>query len=288
MNRSDGLMKKIAAVFVLAFLVTQGVAWLVCGCIAKRDAHKAIEIAFNDVGSAICEKVNRLMVHQAMVFRDRLPALRASPMWKEPEKCVPMLRSLADELVVDELCVADRNGILTHSATKDDIGFDYKNLKGQAKEFLALLNTVTEVTQSFEPNTRAGQVVKYVGVWMPEGGFVQVGCREPKMERLAMTSLVGLTHDRHVKGDAGYIAITTATGAVISHTEEANEGGQWVDPGDDSYWDKREIEGFTVYVVLPKKAVLEDRIALLCLTAVANAMLLVLASLLAKFTLLKR
>ncbi len=288
MKQNKGLMAKIAAALVVAFLVSQGVAWFACCFLAKRDAHKAIDIAFNDIGSAICEKVNRLMVHQAMMFRDRLPELRANPAWKDPVKSVPVLRALADELGVDELCVADRNGILTHSATADDIGFDFKNLRGQAKEFLALLHTATEVTQSFEPNTRAGHVVKYVGVWLPEGGFVQAGCREEKMERLAMTSLVGLTHDRHVKGNDGYIAIATSTGTVISHTDEEHESGQWVDPGDDFIWETREIEGFPVYVVLPKKAVYTQTLALVGLTAGCGVLLLVFAMILLRFMLLKR
>ena len=42
-------------------------------------------------------------------------------------------------------------------------------------------------------------MIKYVGVWRPEGGFVQVGCREGNLRYLARSALTGLTHNRHAQ-----------------------------------------------------------------------------------------
>ncbi len=278
MRRHAKLLAQLAAAVLVAFIASLGLTWLLHDHITERDAHNLIDMAFNDVEGEIREKVNRRLIHQAMVFRDRLPELRANPLWKDPVKAVPLLRALADELIVDELCVADVNGKLTHSANEADIGFDFKNLKGQAKDFLSLLHTETEVTQSLVPNTRAGDVVKYVGVWLPEGGFVQAGCREAMLRRLSRSALVGLTHNRHVSGESGYIVITTASGTIISHPDEARESGQWVDPGEDCYWQRRDIEGFPVYVVIPKRTAVVERRVLVGTSAFLNGMALVFAA----------
>ena len=254
--------------------------WLLHDRMTARDAHKLIDVAFKDVVGAIREKVDRRLVRQAMLFRDKLPELQKNPDWRDKKKSVALLRNLANELNVDELCVIDANGLLTHSADERDIGFDFTNIKGQAAAFKPLLRDETEITQSLMPNTRAGDMIKYVGVWRPEGGFVQVGCREGNLRYLSRSALTGLTHNRHVSGEAGYIVITTGSGTIISHPDEKRESGQWRDPGDECYWQRRDVEGFAVYVVIPKRTAIVERRVLVGTSAFLNGMALVLAAVL--------
>ena len=277
------LVLRLAGAVVAAFLASLALTWLMHDRMTARDANKLIDVAFKDVEGAIREKVDRRLVRQAMLFRDKLPELRAHPDWGDKKKSVALLRRVASELKVDELCVIDPKGLLTHSADERDIGFDFTNIKGQAAGFKPLLDRETEITQPLMPNTRAGDMIKYVGVWLPEGGFVQVGCRDGSLRYLARSALTGLTHNRHVSGADGYIVITTGSGTIISHPDEKRESGQWREPGDDCYWQRRDVEGFPVYVVIPKRTAIVERRVLVGTSAFLNFMALVLATFLAGF-----
>jgi serine phosphatase RsbU (regulator of sigma subunit) len=280
MKANSKLLAQLAAALIVAFLASLGITWTLHNHIMEADAYKLIDIAFKDVEDAIRERVDRRLVRQTMLFRDKLAGLKATPVWKDPKAAAPILRKLADELMVDELCVVDENGILTHASNLHDIGFDFKSASGQARAFLPLLDDVTEVTQPLMPNSNTGDVLKYAGVWLPEGGFVQVGCREASLRHISRTALVGLTNNRHVSGEEGFIVITTATGTIISHADPTRESGQWVDPGEDYYLQHRRIEGFPVYVVIPKKTAIVERRVLVGTSAFLNAMALIVAALL--------
>ncbi len=281
MKTDRKLAFRLAGAVGVAFLASLALTWLMHDRMTERDAHRLIDIAFDDIENAIREAVDRRLVRQAMLFRDRLPALRAESVWTDPKATVPRLREVADELLVDELCVIDANGILTHSATLGDIGLDFKTIGGQAAGFLPLLDQETEITQQIVPNSRAGEMIKYVGVWLPAGGFVQVGCREASLRRLARSAVTGLTHNRHVSGKDGYLVITTAGGTIISHPDPAFESGQWRGPGEDCYWQRRDVEGFPVYAIIPRHAAIVERRVLVGTSAFLNAAALVLAALLA-------
>ena len=216
MKAHGKLVARLTGAVAVAFLASLALTWVLHDRMTAHDAHKLIDIAFKDVEGAIREKVDRRLVRQAMLFRDKLPELRAHPDWHDKKKSVALLRRLADELKVDELCVVDAKGLLTHSADARDIGFDFTNITGQAAGFKPLLDRETEITQPLLPNTRAGDMIKYVGVWLPQGGFVQVGCREANLRYLARSAITGLTHNRHVSGADGYIVITTGSGTIIS------------------------------------------------------------------------
>ena len=278
MTSRGKLVSRLTGAVAVAFLASLALTWVLHDRMTSHDAHKLIDVAFNDVEGAIREKVDRRLVRQAMLFRDRLPALQKDPGWRDKKKSVVLLQHLAEELKVDELCVVDHKGLLTHSANEEDIGFDFMKVEGQAAGFRPLLDRETEITQPLLPNTRAGEMIKYVGVWLPEGGFVQVGCREKSLRYLARSALTGLTHNRHVSGEDGYIVITTASGTIISHPDEHRESGQWQEPGDDCYWQRRVVEGFSVYVVIPKRTAIVERRVLVGTSAFLNFMALILAA----------
>ncbi len=280
MKSNRRLAIRLAGAVLVAFLASLVLTWALHDWMTERSAHRLIDIAFEDVENAIREAVDRRLVRQAMLFRDLLPALRAEPAWADPQAASARLREVAGELFVDELCVIDADGILTHSANPDDIGLDFKAIGGQAAGFRPLLDRETEIAQPILPNTRAGDMVKYVGVWLPEGGFVQVGCREGSLRHLARSAVTGLTHNRHVSGKDGYVVITTGGGTIISHPEPAYESGQWRGPGEDCYWQRRDIEGFPVYAIIPRQAAVVERRLLVGTSAFLNAAALVLASVL--------
>ncbi len=275
------LVLRLAGAVGTAFLASLVLTWFMHDRMAAHDANRLIDIAFEDVENAIREAVDRRLIRQVMLFRDHLPSLRAETVWSDPPAAVARLRELARELHVDELCVIDEKGLLTHSAEARDIGFDFTKQSGQAAGFLPLLDRETEITQPLLPNTRAGEMVKYVGVWLPEGGFVQVGCRDATLRRLAQSAVTGLTHNRHISGKDGFIVITTGDGTIISHPDSNFESGQWSGPGDDCFWQRRDIEGFPVYAMIPKRTTVIERRVLVGTSAFLNAAALVLVTILA-------
>ena len=281
MTVSRKLVLRLVVAVGTAFLASLAMTWFLHGRMAARDANRLIDIVFEDVENAIREAVDRRLIRQAMLFRDLLKSLRKEPVWSNPQAAVARLREVAEELHVDELCVIDEKGLLTHSADARDIGFDFTKLSGQAAGFLPLLDRETEITQSLLPNTRAGEMVKYVGVWLPEGGFVQVGCRDATLRRLAQSAVTGLTHNRHISGKDGFVVITTEDGTIISHPDPLLESGQWNGPGSDCYWKRRDIEGFPVYAIIPKRTTVIERRVLVATTAFLNGSALILATILA-------
>ena len=275
------LVRRLVGSVAIAFVAAMALTWTTHERITNRDMHRLFDKVFSDVEVDMRERVDARMLRQAMVVRDRVYEMREEAWWSDPDESSRRLRALARELGVDEICIADATGLLTHSARREEVGaLNFCTAEGQAREFAKLLTEKSEITQPLLPNSLRGEMIKYVGVWMPEGGFVQVGGREKSVRNLARTAVTGLTHGWHVSGDDGGIYITTGNGTIISHPEGGHEGGQWRDPGDDSYCEKRMIEGFPVYIVIPKRAAVVERRLLVMTSAFLNGVALVLASIL--------
>ena len=273
------LILRLFGAVAIAFVASMVLTWILHERMTKREMQRIFDNVFNDVAVDIRERVDEKMLRQAMALRDRYYEMREEPWWSDPDESCRRLRALANELRVDEICIVNAEGMLTHSARREEVGaLDFTKTEGQAKEFASLLTEKSEVTQPLLPNSLRGDMVKYVGVWLPDGGFVQVGARPQSVRNLARTAVTGLTHGWHVSGDNGGIFITTANGTIISHPEAGFEGGQWRDPGEDSYCEKRMIEGFPVYVVIPKRTAIVERRVLVGTSAFLNGMALVLAS----------
>ena len=276
------LVIRLLAAVVTAFVASMALNWIIHGHVADRERRKLFEKVFYDVGSDIRWRVDVRMVRQAMLARDHYYEMREEPWWNDPDESSRRLRALAGELGVDEICVADAEGNLTHSARREEVGaLNFRTDKGQAHEFVVLLDSETEFAQSLMPNSLRGEMIKYVGVWLPDGGFIQVGASEKSVRNLARTSVTGITNDWHVSGEDGGIYITTGSGTVISHPNEGGEGGVWTEPSDDFYWEKRMIEGFPVYIVFPRQTSVVERRLLVTTSAVINCIALVFASVLA-------
>lgn len=272
---------RLIGAVAIAFAASMALTWMLHEKMTQREMRHLFNNVFNDVAVDIRERVDARMFRQAMVVRDMVYEMREEPWWDDPDESSRRLRLLANELGVDEICISDANGMLTHSARRYEVGaLDFSKDKGQAGEFASLLHDKYELSQPLMPNSLRGDMVKYVGVWIPDGGFVQVGGREKSVRNLARTAVTGLTHGWHVSGDNGGIYITTENGTIISHPEEGNEGGQWREPGEDNYCERRVIEGFPVYIVIPRRTAVVERRVLVSTSAFLNVVALVLASIL--------
>ena len=275
------LIWRLVGAVATAFAASMALTWVLHERMTRSEMHHLVDNVFDDIAVHIRERVDGRMVRIAMGVRDRIDEMRKEAWWSDPDESSRHLRALADELGLDEICVADAKGLLMHSARREEVrALDFTKAEGQAREFAALLHDKCELAQTLLPDTLRGEVVKYVGVWVPEGGFVQVGARDRTIRNLARTAVTGLTHGWHVSGGDGGIYITTGRGTIISHPEAGREGGQWRDPGPDFHCERRDIEGFPVYVVIPRKTAIVERRVLVATSAFLNGAALVLASVL--------
>ncbi len=275
-------VKLILSVF-LAFLASMVFTWTLHSRLTERDARKLIDRTFTSVEEEITDVVDERLVRQALAAREAVAEPGA-------DLSVDGLKALARRLRVTEIVVADAKGLTVASsetiylARDGHPAFDFSTAEGQAHEMMRLINGLDpEYCQPFGPNSHSGALRKYVGVWRPEGGFVEIGCDEKAVRSLARSSIVDLFRNWDV-GGAGGIVVTTADGLVLSDYDEPNrEGTQWVDPDNSFYWERREVNAFPVYVMIPKDSAAVQRDVLVGATACLNGAALAFVALLVGF-----
>lgn len=114
-----------------------------------------------------------------------------------------------------EINVVDAQGIITWSTTPAYPGFHMASGE-QSREFLVLLDTQTEYVQSYQPVAKDGETyMKYAGVALEGGGFVQVGYNAARFRRDIDQRVVGATRNRHV-GENGYLIIAAEDRTIVS------------------------------------------------------------------------
>ena len=282
MTERRSLNLKLAFSVLAAFLLSLAFSWFLHDRLSEHDAYELIDRAFENVEDEITDCVNERLVRQCMAVRERLeegyPTDTAS------------LQDLASDMHVTEINVADAKGDVVSSseaaylAAPGKPAFNFATAGGKVEDMMCLVNGPdTEYCQPFRGNTANGEWRKFVGVWKPTGGFVEIGCDGASLRRLARSSIVDLFLNWRVGGKGG-IVVTTASGLVLSDYAEPNrEGSQWVEPDDTFYWKRKDIESFPTYVMLPKGAAAVQRDVLVGSTAALNGATLVFVALLVAF-----
>ena len=285
MTRRRSLNLKLALCVLVAFVLSMGLTWFTHTRLSEREAYHLIDQTFGDVSDEIGACVNERLVLQCMAVRERLDEGYPT----DPDS----LQLLAREMRVSEIYVSDEKGDLIYSSDAEYLAqtnalgevvrpaFNFARAGGQAAEMMVLIDGLeTEFCQPFGANSSSGAWRKYVGVWRPAGGFVQIGCDGEALRGLARSSIVDLFRNWHV-GGAGGIVVTTIAGLVLSDYAEPNrEGTQWVDPDGSFYWERREIDSFPTYVMIPKSAATVQRNVLVGATAFLNGAALVFVAVL--------
>ena len=282
MTARRSLNLKLMLSILAAFVLSLAFSWLLHNDLAEHDAYALIDRTFESVEAEIIDCVNERLVRQCMAVRERLdeghPVDTAS------------LQALAREMHITEISIADANGDIIHASVPDYLArpgkpaFNFVTAGGKAEDMMCLVRgQETEYCQPFRSNTANGAWRKFVGVWKPSGGFVEIGCDGASLRALSRASLVDLFRNWRVGGMGG-IVVTTASGLVLSDYEEPNrEGSQWVAPDDTFYWKRKEIESFPTYVMIPKKSAAVQRDVLVGATATLNGLALVFVALLVGF-----
>ena len=177
MTQRRGLNLKLMLSVFAAFLLSMAFTWFMHSRLSERDAYKLIDRTFKNVQDEIAACVDERLILQCMAVRERIeedgyPVDTAS------------LQSLARELLVTEISVADTNGDIVASSVADYLAsagkpaFNFRTAGGKAEDMMCLVTGPdTEYCQPYRSNTANGAWRKFVGVWMPStGGFVEIGC----------------------------------------------------------------------------------------------------------------
>ena len=282
MTARRNLNIKLVFSVLAAFVLSMAFTWYLHDQLAERDAYGLIDRAFENVQSEIIDCVNERLIRQCMAVRERLDE-------GHPDDTAS-LQALAREMHVTEISIADSKGDIVRSSVPDYLAhdgkpaFNFVTAGGKAEDMMCLVNgQETEYCQPFRSNTANGSWRKFIGVWRPSGGFVEIGCDGASLRGLSRSSLVDLFRNWRV-GGVGGIVVTTASGLVLSDYDEPNrEGTHWCDPDESFYWKRKEIESFPVYVMIPKDSAAVQRDVLVGATAILNGAALLFVALLVGF-----
>ncbi|MBP5790914.1 MAG: SpoIIE family protein phosphatase [Kiritimatiellae bacterium] len=282
MTERRNLYVKLACSVLATFLLSFIFSWCLHDGLSKHDAYELIDRTFKNVQDELTDCINERLVRVCMAVRETLE--EGYP--DDPRS----LQTLANEMRVTEISIADNAGDIIRSSVADYLAtdarpaFNFAEAGGEAANMMCLVDgSDTEYCQPFRNNAVNNNWRKFVGVWRHAGGFFEIGCDAKALQSLTRSTCVDLFRNWHVGGTGG-IVVTTATGLVLSDYEEPNrEGSQWIEPDDTFYWKRMEIETFPVYVMIPKGSAAVQRDVLVGSTAILNGAALVFVALLVGF-----
>ncbi|MFG6323071.1 MAG: HAMP domain-containing protein [Lachnospiraceae bacterium] len=205
------LVFTITAIFALQTVVSQ--------TSNKALSHERLEavrekLAANEANVAqLTENLSQDNLAKTRAFADILAAD------KSIASDAARLGEIKDRLMVNELHVIDKEGIITSSTIDSYIGFDMKS-GAQSNAFMVIVDDPTiEIVQEPQVNVAEGIVMQYIGVARTDAeGLVQVGVRPEVLEKtLAGTEISVVLRDIEF-GEKGYVyAIDSASGTILAH-----------------------------------------------------------------------
>ncbi len=129
------------------------------------------------------------------------------------------LLEIKERLMVNELHVIDKNGIITGSTIAEYIGFDMKSGE-QSNAFMVIVEDPSiEIVQEPQQNVAEGTAMQYIGVARKDAeGLVQVGVRPEVLENMLAGTKINQVLKDIGFGESGYVyAIGTDDGKIAAH-----------------------------------------------------------------------
>ena len=143
------------------------------------------------------------------------------------------MEEVKDRLMVEELHVIDKEGIITHSTIEDYIGFDM-NSGEQSAAFMPIADDLSiELVQEPTVNAAAGIVMQYIGVARKDApGLVQVGIRPEVLENMLKGTQIDVVLRGIDFGDKGFVyAVDSSSGDILAYPEESLIGASAQETG---------------------------------------------------------
>ena len=218
--------KSLSTFMVIAFLVTVGAIFLIQTIITSntnlsqsRDKLETVKEKLNSNEQEIQKLTENLGENNLAKTRAFADMLAADPSILENDD---NLIDIMNRLMVNELHVIDKNGIITNSTVDAYVGFDMGSGE-QSAAFLVIVDDPSiEIVQEPQQNAAQGIVVQYVGVARKDApGLVQVGIQpEILAETLENTAIDVVLGDIDF-GETGYIfAINKSDETIAAHANK--------------------------------------------------------------------
>lgn len=205
----------------IAFFVTNGFIFVLQSNLSRKTAADLLALHIGDVQADIGDAVDKDLLS---ITRRVASALNADPGFDG--QTLARLKALYN---VSEISVIDEKGVIVQSTQADYVGFAMRSGE-QSAAFLVLNRGETELVQAYEPIARNTAIrMKYAGVALAAGGFVQVGYDAQQFQQNVDTQVVGLTRNRHV-GENGYLLLADSHFYIVSDRNH-HEGQRLSDGG---------------------------------------------------------
>ena len=143
------------------------------------------------------------------------------------------LQELTDRLIVDQLHVIDKDGIIIGSSIEEYVGFDMKSGE-QSNAFMVIVDDPSiEIVQEPQENVADKTIVQYSGIARKdEKGLVQVGVRPEILQNMLAGTEIDVVLKEMDFGETGYVyAIDAASGEILAHPNTDFIGTSAVEAG---------------------------------------------------------
>ena len=185
------------------------------------------------------------------------------------------LNKIKDSLMVNELHIIDKEGIIKSSTIDNYIGFDMKSGE-QSNAFMVINDDPSiEIVQEPQVNVAEGVVMQYIGEARTDAeGFVQIGVRPEVLEEMIASSALDVVMKTIDFGKTGYVYAISSDGKILAHKEDSLIGksaseagfkkdltgnGKAVINGEKGYYFAEEYDGRIIGTFMPSSEYYEAR-----------------------------
>ena len=213
---SASFQKWLFLIVAIAFVITLVFLWGYQTKLFTDSAENLLDVYIKDVKQDIADTAdkNLLVITQAV----------ATELNSTDEITNQLLAEMLDKYSVSEINYVNASGVIEASSNESFVGFEMSKNGQQPAEFMALLGTLTEYVQGYQPIAYDSDIYrKYAGVSLAYGGFVQVGYDEDAYYEAMGTAVTEVVKNRHV-GEDGFLIVTDSDWNIVS--DRSNNGGQ--------------------------------------------------------------
>lgn len=205
---------------VVAFAATVGFTMLMQQQIFRTDTEELLALNLSDVVEDISDASDSNLLDLTRQVAERVD-------WGID------IAQIKENLNIAEINIVNEDGLICETTTPMFLMYNMRS-GPQSFEFIGLLEGETEYVQSYQPTSFAKDVsMKYAGVVLEQGGFVQVGYDAQQFQRDIAKEVVMAAKNRHV-GQTGSMIIADENWAIVSDSS-GSEGenlyatGLWID-----------------------------------------------------------
>ena len=213
---SASFQKWLFLIVVIAFVITLVFLWGYQTKLFTDSAENLLDLYIKDVEQDISDTSdkNLLVITHAV----------ATELNSAEEISNELLTQMLDKYNVSEINYVDMTGVIAASSNESFVGFNMSMNGQQPAEFMALLGSLTEYVQRYQPIAYDSELYrKYAGVSLAYGGFVQVGYDEEAYYEAMGTAVTEVVKNRHV-GEDGFLIVADSEWNIVS--DRSNNGGQ--------------------------------------------------------------